>query len=643
MQGITSMGLIKTLRDMEPFNHLPDDVFIDFEDAAEIRTFPAHIHIFNQHDPPTGYLYIVKEGLVEIVVLTPGGVEMVVDYRREGSFFGGTPVFTNEDYTAGARTVRKTDCYLVPAELLTRIGRDYPQISHFFTRAIFSRVRSLYSEMMRDHSDRALTQIEAYPFKKRLSEIMTTPVETCSPSTPVKQVAQRMTQKGISAMLVNNDEEPPLGIISERELVTKVLARDDIDCESAVAANIMTEMPATMAPSTYMYEATSFMMTRRIKHLPIVDAGRLVGIVTLKDLMRFRSQKTILLVGTVREARSVEELARVQAQIVKVANTLLGETRSTFETMEILTYIHHCVMRRCYEIVLDEMKQQGMEPPDIRFCLIIMGSGGRKEMLLGPDQDNGFLFENYPDDKTEEVEAFFIPFSERLVEAFANVGYPRCNGEVMVNNPLWRGRLDDWHERIARWVSAPEPKRVMNSTIFLDFMPLVGDPSLCQDLRDILHMEVRNNPSYLFHLLENNLKHKPPLNILGRFTPERSGEHKGEISLKQSGSVFIIDCVRMFMLEEGVDAVTTIERIDKLVELEVFNKETAEHIKAAMEAFTFLRLRNEIAMIDQGKEPSHYITPHSLTKKEQDLLKEAFRAAGKLQDSTRRHFGQGIL
>lgn len=637
------MGLIKTLRDMEPFNHLPDDVFIDLEDAAEIRTFPAHIHIFNQHDPPTGYLYIVKEGLVEIVVLTPGGVEMVVDYRRDGSFFGGTPVFTNEDYTAGARTVRKTDCYLVPAELLTRVARDYPQISTFFTRAIFSRVRSLYSEMVRDHGDRALTQIEAYPFKKRLSEIMTTPVETCSPSTPVKQVARRMTQKGISAMLVNIDDEPPIGIISERELVAKVLARDDIECESAVAADIMTEMPETMAPSTYMYEATSFMMTRRIKHLPIVDAGRLVGIVTLKDLMRFRSQKTMLLVGSVREAGSVEELATVQAQIVKVANALLGETRSPFETMEILSYIHHCVMRRCYEIVLDEMKQQGLKPPDIRYCLIIMGSGGRKEMLLGPDQDNGFLFENFPDDKTEEVESFFVPFSERLVEAFANVGYPRCNGEVMVNNPLWRGRLDDWHERIARWVSAPEPKRVMNSTIFLDFMPLVGDPSLCQDLRDILHMEVRNNPSYLFHLLENNLKHKPPLNILGRFTPERSGEHKGEISLKQSGSVFIVDCVRMFMLEEGVDAVTTIERIDKLVELKVFHKETAEHIKAAMEAFTFLRLRNEIALIEQGKEPSHYIAPNSLTKKEQDLLKEAFRAAGKLQDSTRRHFGQGIL
>ncbi len=359
--------------------------------------------------------------------------------------------------------------------------------------------------------------------------------------------------------------------------------------------------------------------------------------------MKFRSQKSMLLVGSLREARSVDELATVRSQIVKVAKALLSETRSPFETMEILSYIHHSAMKRCYELVLEEMKQQGLKPPDIRFCLIIMGSGGRKEMLLGPDQDNGFIFENFPDEKTEEVENFFVPFSERLVDAFARIGYPRCNGKVMVDNPLWRGRLDDWHERIARWVSAPEPKRVMYSTIFLDFMPLVGDPSLCQDLRDILHLEVRNHPAYLFHLLENELKNKPPLSMLGRFIPERSGEHKGEISLKQAGSVFIVDCVRMFLLEKGVDAVTTIDRLDKLVELGVFNKETAEHIKAAMEAFTFLRLRHEIELIEGGSEPSHYIDPNALTQKEQDLLKEAFRAAAKLQDSTKRHFGQGIL
>jgi CBS domain-containing protein len=78
------------------------------------------------------------------------------------------------------------------------------------------------------------------------------------------------------------------------------------------------------------------------------------------------------------------------------------------------------------------------------------------------------------------------------------------------------------------------------------------------------------------------------------------------------------------------------------VKLNVFNQETAEHIKAALEVFVYFRLRQEIALIEQGKSPTHYIDPRSLTKNEQDLLQEAFRTAGKLQDSAKRHFSHGM-
>nr|WP_291317703.1 DUF294 nucleotidyltransferase-like domain-containing protein [Desulfuromonas sp.] len=533
------MGLIKRLKDTEPFNLLPEETFEEFNRAAVVKKFPPHIHIFNQHDPPTCFLYIIKTGLVEIVALTPGGVEMVVDYRKEGSFFGGTPVFTNESYTAGARTVTPTECYLVPSELLAKAGKRNPQITEYFTKAIFSRVRSLYSDMVRDHAEKALTQMEAYPFQKRLSEIMSSPVETCPPSAPVREIAGRMTQRGIGAMLVCDETGRASGIITEHDLVSKVLAREEVNCESTTAFDVMTPNPFIMAPDTYMYEATTFMMGHGIKHMPILDGGAIVGIVTLRDLMKYRSQKSMLLVGSVKEARTIEDLMTAREEMVKVARVLLSETRSPFETMEILSYIHHCILRRCFEIVLEEVKSEGMSPPDIDFCLIIMGSGGRKEMLLGPDQDNGLIYENFPDSRLEEVDAFFIPFAERLVNAFDRVGYPLCNGKVMANNPLWRGRLKDWQDRVSSWITVPEPKRVMYSTIFFDFMPLVGEPSLCQDLRDIVHAELRRNSSFLYYMLENDLKHKPPVGLLGRFILERGGSTRGCFPSSRQG-VFLL-------------------------------------------------------------------------------------------------------
>ncbi|MDA3904425.1 MAG: DUF294 nucleotidyltransferase-like domain-containing protein [Desulfuromusa sp.] len=634
------MGLSKTLRETKPFIQLPEEIFSQIDQAAEIRKFPAKIHIFNQHDPPTGYLYVIKSGLVEIVVLTPGGVEMIVDYRKTGSFFGSTPIFTDDGYAAGARTVKETECYLIPKSLLSKITINYPHITEYFNKAIYSRMRNLYSDMVSDHAKSTLAQMEAYPFKKRLSEIMSTPVETCTPDTPIKDIARKMIQRSISAILVCDINHQLTGIVTERDLVEKVIARDTSDARALNAGEVMTPQPYTMAPDTFMYEATTYMMGHKLKHLPILDRGEIVGIVTLQDLMKFRSQKSMLLIGNVSKARTVEDLIFAREEIIKVARALMSENRSHIETMEIISYIHHRIIQRCYEIVLDEMKRKGNNPPDIKLCFIIMGSGGRKEMLLGPDQDNGFIYEDFPDDMIAEVDAFIVPFAEKLVAALARIGYPRCDGQVMVNNPLWRGRLKDWQARVSDWIRVPEAQKVRYSTIFLDFMPIAGDATLCRELREIVHHEIKAHPLFLYQMMELDFKHKVPLSLIGRFSLEKDKKLKGKLSIKQAGSIFIVDCVRMFLLEQQVDATTTIERIDQLVKLKVINLETAEHIKAAFEAFTFLRLRNEISLIEQGKFPSHYLDPYALTKNEQDLLKEAFRVASKLQDSTKRHFSK---
>jgi len=634
------MPLIRQLQETEPFCHLPESLFESFRAGLQSRTYPANTFIFQQNDPPTGFLYIIQEGLVEITVLTPGGVDMVVDYRSEGTFFGGTPIFTGEPYTAGARTVKPTECFLIPAKILAEASRDYPQISGYFTRIVLSRVRNLYQEIVTNHSQASLGQMEAFPFKKRLSELMTTPVESCDQDEPVRRIARRLTEKGIGSVLIVGERQTLAGIVTERDLVTKVLAPEHADPNTLRARDIMTPAPLSMPPATYMYEAIAFMQSHRIKHLPVVDRGEPVGMVSLRDLMRFRSQKALLLLGSIREATTLEVLAASGKEILTIARSLLSETHSTPEVMEIVSHIHHAVIRRTFDLCLAQMQDEGRLMPDIRYCFLLMGSGGRREMLLGPDQDNGFIFEDVADGRMPEIEAFFAPFSEKLVAALEQVGYPLCVGKVMANNPHWRGRLQDWQERIRDWVNDPEPQKVRYSSIFFDFVPLAGDPGLAARLRNIVHREIREFQGFLYHMMSLDLRHRVPVGLLGRFLVEKSGMHKGQLSLKQGGSVFIVDCIRMFALERELDEITTLGRLKALVTANVFAQETAEHIRAAFEALSFLRLRNEINALDRGEEPSHFLDPHSLTRNEQDLLKESFNAVSKLQDATKRHFGR---
>ena len=198
------MVLSRTLKEAEPFNQLPEDIFAELEAAAIKKKYPAHCHILNQHDPPSGYLYIVKSGLIEIVALTPGGVEMVVDVRKEGEFFGGTPVFNNTAYTAGVRTVLDSECYLLPAALLRKTAQAYPHLAEFFSKTIYSRVRNLYAEMVDEHNKASLPKMEAYPFRKRLDEIMSFPVQTCTTDTSIQAVARLMAQKNVGAISLNS-------------------------------------------------------------------------------------------------------------------------------------------------------------------------------------------------------------------------------------------------------------------------------------------------------------------------------------------------------------------------------------------------------------------------------------------------------
>jgi CBS domain-containing protein len=142
--------------------------------------------------------------------------------------------------------------------------------------------------------------------------------------------------------------------------------------------------------------------------------------------------------------------------------------------------------------------------------------------------------------------------------------------------------------------------------------------------------------------MQLNLTHRVPLGLWGRFITEKSGPNAGSLSLKKGGLIYIVDCVRMFALEHEVRALTTLERLKALTRDQVFSADTAEHIRVAFEALSFLRLRNEISLLREGEKPSSTIDPTSLSRTEQDLLRSAFQAVSKLQNATRSHFGKGL-
>lgn len=136
-----------------------------------------------------------------------------------------------------------------------------------------------------------------------VKDAMTLDVITVAPSDSVTDAADIMVKKGIGSVVVTQDDKP-VGIICERDLLEKVIS-SDLKPSEVNAENIMAEPLITIDPAADMLDAVRIMVKNEIGHLPVVEEGKLRGIVTVQDVLEVTPQ--ILEVLPEREEIETEE------------------------------------------------------------------------------------------------------------------------------------------------------------------------------------------------------------------------------------------------------------------------------------------------------------------------------------------------
>lgn len=108
---------------------------------------------------------------------------------------------------------------------------------------------------------------------------------TCTADVPAHRVARMMAEHGVGSVVVMDDQERPVGIVTDRDLAIRVVG---MERQSAVAVEtIMTHQPVTVAAGASGIDAALQMATNGCRRMPVIDpnSGRLVGVVTLDDLL----------------------------------------------------------------------------------------------------------------------------------------------------------------------------------------------------------------------------------------------------------------------------------------------------------------------------------------------------------------------
>jgi CBS domain-containing protein len=111
-------------------------------------------------------------------------------------------------------------------------------------------------------------------------------VWSISPDASVYDAVKLMAEKGIGLLLVLDDPDAlPVGVISERDYARKIILQGRSSRETAVS-EIMTREITYGKPDQSVYEGLSLMTTKRFRHLPVISEGRLLGVLSIGDLVK---------------------------------------------------------------------------------------------------------------------------------------------------------------------------------------------------------------------------------------------------------------------------------------------------------------------------------------------------------------------
>ncbi len=483
----------------------------------------------------------------------------------------------------------------------------------------------------------ALKDVQSFPYSESLRSVMSGNVFVCSPDSSIKDAVTEMARRGISSVVVVDVDRKPIGILTERDVLNKVVASDGYDLSATPVSEVMTAEPVTMSPDDSIYSCLSVLTSRRIKHLPLTENGEVVGIVTMRQLLKLKYPEPLTLISRVHDARDHMTLRDIKNRLPHLAASKLRMGISANETVVMISLINQDLHRKTLELAIE-----ALGPPPVDFSLFVTGSHGRLENLLVPDQDHAMIISDEGLDDPD-VYRYFMELGRLFSEWLTEVGYEFCPGYIMSMNPTWRKHLKEWKIQINYWFERQMRSLFRYATVLFDALPVYGNRVLFREMSDFAHETIKKHFNVLRILHEEEGSHRVPIGLFGRFITEKSGSHRGELNIKRSGLIFVVEGVRIVALLHGIRETSTIGRIRALVEGRHINSDDGEYFEEAYQILLYHALTSQVEKAAAGADVDAYIDLKLLSSREKEMLRHAYKAVSALQGLVASEFGELVI
>lgn len=578
------MEITAFLRRYAPFSDLPDDRLTRVARSVEIVHFPEGTAM-----APSGELHLIRKGIVEVL---DGGA--LLDELGEGEMFGPTSLLIDDGPTVGFRVREDTLCYVIP-------GPVTGEILEMRRSLLAAGTRRLRADAVR---------VVPEPGSRRVGELVRRPVVTADPGTTIARAASVMADERVSSLLI--PMRGSWGILTDRDLRSRVVAAG-VDTEGA-AETIATFPVRTVDAGMDTQGALSEMFAGGVHHLPVLEGGRLVGVVTDSDLMGIGRDTPSALRSAIARAATPEELAEAGRGLPSLVTALVEVGADPLDVARTTALVTDALTERLFVMAVEELGD-----PPTAFAWLALGSTARLEQALTDHQHHALVFEGPGSD----ADGYLAQVAERIAAGLQAAGAPRGYGETMAVCPSMRQPLERWIEHVVGWITHPDPETALPPSTLFDVRRQVGDLDVVPPLDAALRRAVRDQGA-LARIGRRALERVPPSGFAGGLVVARLGAHAEGLDLRHLIEI-VTDLSRVWGLAAGTTTVETLRRLDAAVEAELLDPTVARELADTLRFLWEVRLRHHAQQHRAGLPPDDAVDPTVLGAVERGGLKEAFR------------------
>ena len=606
-----------------PFNNMEADAL---EFLAQQLTLTFHARDSVILSPEMGqvrHLRIIQRGKV---LARQAGNVTVTEYSAltmgPGECFPIGALSAHRPSTNTYIAVEDSFCYQLESEAFTRLMEMSPVFHLFCTRYIASLLNQSREQLQSQFAQRAAEQ---QTMTTPLGQLVNRDPVSVPPTVNSRQALEHMHAEHVGCMVVVDEEQHPLGIVTQSDLLSRVIL-PGFDLSKPVT-ELMSASPHVLSSSASAYDAALEMATHGVRHLLVVDGDRrLMGVVSERDLFSLQRIGLRQIRSGIENANDVEALQQASRDIRQLALNLIAQGIGSEQLTQFISALNDALTCRIIDLALDRHDLR-----EIDFCWLAFGSEGRHEQTLSTDQDNGIIYVLPDGAEPDAFKKDLLAFARSVNEDLAACGFPLCKGNIMGSNPELCLTLEQWKKRFVAWINEPDPQALLNATIFFDFRPLYGNEALSDRLHTHLVGRAKSNTTFLRMMAVNAMTAQPPLGRIRDFVTDDDPKHPGTIDLKVFGARLFVDAARIMALRTGVESSSTVQRLRQAGQRIGI---PADDTSAVIEGFNFiqlLRLRSQHLDTEHDAPGDNRINPDRLNELDRRILKEAFRQARKLQ------------